>query len=245
MPYRRLQLTLPFPHEPGYAALDFVPDCSNQDALAWLGRPQDWPDRRLALWGDGGRGKSHLLHVWARDSGLTLLAGQTLRSLDAVPSSGGLALDDADTVADERTLLHVLNTARDGGLRLLLSGRTPPARWPVRLPDLSSRLRAITAVEIQPPSDALLRSLLMRMVADRQLKVGEAVQEWLLLRLPRAPGALREAVARLDRESMVRQQSITRTFAARVLDMEEFACADADDTSMTGLSPSSRPGGLL
>lgn len=241
MPYRRLQLTLPFPHEPGYAALDFVPDSSNQDALAWLERPQDWPDRRLALWGDGGRGKSHLLHVWARDSGCPPLQGQTLRGLDAVPQSGGLALDDADTVADEHTLLHLLNTARDRGLLLLLSGRTPPARWPVRLPDLSSRLRAITAVEILPPSDFLLRSLLMRMVADRQLTVGEAVQDWLLLRLPRAPGALREAVARLDRESMVRQQPITRAFAAKVLDMEDFA----DDMAAAGSSPSSRPAGFL
>jgi chromosomal replication initiation ATPase DnaA len=245
MPYRRLQLTLPFPHEPGYAALDFLPDSSNQDALAWLDRPEDWPDRRLALWGDGGRGKSHLLHVWAREAGFPLLQGQTLRGLDAVPPCGGLALDDADTVADEHTLLHLLNTARDRGLLLLLSGRTPPARWPVRLPDLSSRLRAITAVEIQPPSDALLRSLLMRMVADRQLKVGEAVQDWLLLRLPRAPGALREAVARLDRESMIRQQPITRAFAAKVLDMEEFAGNEANDLCMTGPSPSSRSGGLL
>jgi len=244
MSYDRLQLPLPFPHQPGYAALDFLADASNQDALAWLKRARDWPDRRLALWGDGGRGKSHLLHIWAREASAVLLAGQTLQSLDDVPASGALALDDADTVADERTLLHLLNTARDRGLSMLLSGRTPPARWPVHLPDLSSRLRAVTAVEIQPPSDDLLRALLMRMVADRQLKVGEAVQEWLLLRLPRSPGALREAVARLDRESMVRHQPITRALAARVLDMEELAGADADDFSMSGPALS-RLGGFL
>jgi len=243
MPYRRLQLTLPFPHDPGYTALDFLPDSSNQDALAWLDRPQDWPDRRLAVWGEGGCGKSHLLHVRARDSGFPLLEGQALRRLDVMPQSGGLMLDDADTIAEEHLLLHLLNTARDRGLRLLMSGRTPPARWPVRLPDLSSRLRAITAVEILPPSDALLRSLLMRMVADRQLTVGEAVQDWLLLRLPRSPGALREAVARLDRESMIRQQPITRSFAAKVLDMEDLA--GADEMSMAGSPPSSRLGRLL
>jgi chromosomal replication initiation ATPase DnaA len=243
MPYRRLQLTLPFPHDLGFATLDFLPDSSNQEALAWLDRPQDWPDRRLAIWGDGGRGKSHLLHVWARDFGFPLLEGQTLRNLDAMPESGGLVLDDADTIAEECTLLHLLNTARDRGLRLLMSGRTPPARWPVRLPDLLSRLRAITAVEVLPPTDTLLRSLLMRMVADRQLTVGEAVQDWLLLRLPRSPGALREAVARLDRESMIRQQPITRSFAAKVLDMEDLA--GADEMSMAGSPLSSRLGRLL
>jgi chromosomal replication initiation ATPase DnaA len=245
MPFERLQLALPFPHLPGYAALDFLPDTSNQEALAWLARPRDWPDRRLALWGQGGRGKSHLLHIWAQQSCAVLLAGQTLRSLDDVPESGGLVLDDADTIAEERILLHLLNTARDRGLSVLLSGRTPPARWPVGLPDLSSRLRAITSVEIQPPSDDLLRALLMRMVADRQLKVGETVQDWLLLRLPRSPGALREAVARLDHESMVCHLPITRSFAARVLDMDDLAVADADEVSMPGSPPSSRLGGFL
>jgi chromosomal replication initiation ATPase DnaA len=143
-----------------------------------------------------------------------------------VPEHGALALDDADTVADERLLLHLLNTARDRGLSVLLTGRASPSRWPIGLADLSSRVRAITAVEIEPPSDELLRALLMRMLADRQLKVGETVQEWLLLRLPRSPAALREAVARLDRESLVRQQPITRLLAACVLDMDDLEGAD-------------------
>ncbi len=245
MPYQRLQLPLPFPHQPGYAALDFLPDDSNQDALAWLSRPADWPDRRLALWGQGGCGKSHLLHIWAERHPAVLLAGQTLRGLDGVPESGAIALDDADTVADEQTLLHLLNTARDRGLVLLLSGRTPPARWPVRLPDLSSRLKAITAVEIQPPGDALLRALLMRMAADRQLRMGQSVQEWLLRRLPRSPAALREAVARLDRESMACQQPITRSLAARVLDMAEIGVADADEFFISAEPPSPRLAGFL
>ena len=45
-------------------------------------------------------------------------------------------------------LLHLLNTARDLARPVLLAGALPPARWPVRLPDLDSRLRAITAVEV-------------------------------------------------------------------------------------------------
>jgi chromosomal replication initiation ATPase DnaA len=50
---------------------------------------------------------------------------------------------------------------------VLLAARTPPAHWPVRLPDLASRLRATTAVEIAPPEDSLLRSLLARLLAER------------------------------------------------------------------------------
>jgi DnaA regulatory inactivator Hda len=245
MPHERLQLPLPFPHQPGYAALDFIPDDSNHEALAWLSRSAGWPERRLALWGQGGCGKSHLLHTFAQRHAAVLLAGQTLRGLDGVPEAGAIGLDDADTVADEHTLLHLLNIARDRGLFVLLSGRAPPARWPVRLPDLSSRLKAITAVEIHPPGDALLRALLLRMAADRQLRMGENVQEWLLRRLPRSPGALREAVARLDRESMACQQPITRSLAARVLELAETAVADVDEFFISSEPPSPRLAGFL
>jgi DnaA regulatory inactivator Hda len=244
----RLQLLLPFPHAPDYDSRDFLPAASNQQALAWL--DTDWPDRRLALWGPAGCGKSHLLHIWAQQTGARMLAPQmltdrTLQDLDGVPEIGALALDDADTVASEPLLLHLLNMARDRGLRVLLSGRTPPSRWPIHLPDLSSRLRAITAVEIRPPSDDLLAALLMHLLSDRQLSVAQPVQDWLLTRLPRSPAFLRQAVARLDRTSLMAGKAITRSFAASVLSDGGFAVADSDEVSMSGGDPSTEPPGFL
>jgi chromosomal replication initiation ATPase DnaA len=235
----RLQLLLPFPYEPGYDQRDFVPAASNHEALDWL--DADWPDRRLALWGPAGCGKSHLLHIWAERSGARILLGQALRNLDDVPTSGALGLDDADTVASETLLLHLLNTARDHALRVVLTGHAPPARWPVKLPDLSSRLRAITAVEIHPPSDDLLAALLMRLLSDRQLSVAQSVQDWLLARLPRSPAALRQAVQRLDRASLAFGKPITRSLAAGILADSEFALADADEFSISELDPSHQP----
>jgi chromosomal replication initiation ATPase DnaA len=224
-----LQLPLPFQHEPRYDVRDFIPARSNQDALAWL--DTDWPEQRLALFGPPGCGKSHLLHIWAERSGAVLLAGQTLADLDGLPMRGSLALDDADTVADETLLFHLLNTARDRGLRLLLSAGVAPSRWPVRLQDLSSRLRAITAIEIGQPGDDLLAMLLVRLLADRQLGVSQAVQDWLLVHLPRSPSVLRLAVARLDRASLAFGSAITRPLAARML--SDLVGAVPDDVCVT------------
>ncbi len=243
MSFERLQLLLPFAYTPSYDLRDFLPAASNREALAWLEAP--WPDQRLALWGPAGCGKSHILHIWAEQTGARLLMGQALQNLNEVPENGGMAIDDADTVAPEPLLLHLLNTARDRNLRVLLSGRTPPSRWPIQLPDLSSRLRAITAVEIRPPSDDLLAALLMRLVSDRQLTVTQPVQDWLLARLPRSPAALRQAVAKLDRASLASGKAITRSLAAKVLADDVLAVADADEVSMSGIDPSSQAQGFL
>jgi chromosomal replication initiation ATPase DnaA len=211
------QFPLPFPHQPAYAAADFLAAPSNQAALTWLDRADEWPDRRLAVWGEPGCGKTHLLRLWAGRRGATLLAGPDLRGLPEQPGAGGAAIDDADAIAEEPALLHLLNAAREARLPVLLAARTAPACWPASLPDLTSRLRAITAVEILPPEDSLLRSLLLRLLSDRQLAVGPGLQSWLLLRLPRSPAALREAVARLDQAALAAGGAVTRTIALAVL----------------------------
>lgn len=211
------QLPLPFVHQPTYAASDFMAAPSNEAARTWLDRTAKWPERRLALWGEAGVGKTHLLSLWARREHALHLRGPELCDLPQLPPSGGIALDDGDAVPDETILLHLLNAARDASLPVLLAARTPPARWAVRLADLASRLRAVTAVSIDPPEEPLLRRLMVRLLLDRQLGADSPVLDWLLLRLPRSAGAVREAAARLDRASLAAHRRIDRSVAAQVV----------------------------
>lgn len=207
---RPRQLVLPFPHAGSHAAEDFLEAPSNAAALGWLADTARWPQRRLALCGPEGTGKTHLLHVWARANGARLLAGARLPELSA---PGAAAVDDAD-LAPEEALLHLLNANAEQGQPTLLAARLPPARWHVALPDLASRLKAMTVAEILPPEDALLAALLARLLSDRQLVLAPQLQEWLLLHLPREAAALREAVARIDRLALAEGRRVTRALAA-------------------------------
>jgi chromosomal replication initiation ATPase DnaA len=209
-----MQLPLPFIHQESYDPADFLADPSNADALAWLGAP--WPGGRLAVWGVPGCGKTHLLHVWARRSGAAWLSGRLLRGLVDLPASGGVAVDDADR-AEEEPLLHLLNAAAEAGLPVLLAAPLAPARWATRLPDLASRLRAVTAVELGAPGEDLLRTLFASLLTARQLAVPEPLQDWLLLRLPRDPAALRAAAERLDHAALAAGRGVTQAIAAQVL----------------------------
>ena len=210
------QLSLPFAPAPHYAAADLVAAPSNAEARAWLARPTSWPEGRLALSGEAGCGKTHLLHLWSAEGGGEMLAGPFLRALPRTLARR-LAVDDADACPDEAVLLHLLNATREARCLVLLAGRTLPARWKVELPDLTSRLRALTAVSIGPAEDALLRPLLARLFAERQLRVSPLVQDFLLARLPRTPAALREAAARLDRRALATGGRISRPLAALVI----------------------------
>jgi chromosomal replication initiation ATPase DnaA len=218
---RQLALPLDLPHA---FVGDVLPDASNAEAMAWLARTEAWPAGRLAIFGPAGVGKSHLLRQVAASRGWRVLDGPALRG---VPRPGPTVLDDADCVAEEAALFHLINACAAAGLPLLLAGRAPPARWPVALPDLASRLRATAAVGIAEPSDRLLATLLARDFAERQLRVTEAVQDWLLARLPREAAAVAEAVARLDRAALAAGGAVTRPLArAALADWPGFAPFD-------------------
>jgi chromosomal replication initiation ATPase DnaA len=234
---RQLPLALDLPVSSARA--DLVEDSSNAAALAWLDRPEDWPAGRLALHGPPGVGKSHALAATAAARGWRLLRGPELRRREALdPGAPDTVVDDADCVAEETALLHLLNASAERGARVLLSGRDPPARWPVRLPDLASRLRAIHAVAIGPPSDALLGALLAKLFADRQLRVEPGMQSWLLARLPREAAALAEATARLDRAALAHGGAVNRALARQALaGWEGFGPDDSSGSQGPGTSP--------
>ena len=209
------QLALPFPYTPALTALDFLPHPGLGLALDFLAATPSWPQRRLALWGEPGAGKTHLLHLWAEEHGAALLAGPALE--EPFWPESAVAIDDADRVASEPTLLHILNAAAEARRPVLLTMSRPPARLPIRLPDLASRLRAMTAVEIGPADDGFLAALLARLLSERQLAVPAALQAWLLIRLPRTPAAIRDAVAWLDGAALAAKSGVTQKLAADAL----------------------------
>ncbi|MBR0658613.1 P-loop NTPase family protein [Neoroseomonas oryzicola] len=235
------QFALPLALPASASRADLIEDASNAEALAWLDQPDRWPGRRLALFGPEGVGKTHMARAFAAAHRWRWLDGPALRGLQA-PAGEGTVVDDADAVPEEAALLHLLNLAAERGEGLLLVGRDPPARWRVRLPDLASRLRAVTAIGIGHPGDALLGALLAKLFADRQLRVAPEVQTWLLARLPREAAALAEAVARLDRAALVAGLPVTRTLARAALEgWDGFGPAPGDDASETNTAVPSPP----
>ncbi len=213
------QLVLALDHAVSYAREDFLPGPSNTAALALIERWPDWPNRVMVLTGPEGAGKSHLATIWAEMAGARVLSAKLLGETD-LPSAfvtGALVLEDLEpTGLDERALFHLLNLAREEGAYLLITARTAPAALPVAIRDLASRLRALPVVTLTAPDDTLLRSLIVKLAADRQLSVDEPLVNYVAMRIERSFVAARAAVARLDEEAMRQHRPVTRALAAEL-----------------------------
>ncbi len=136
----------------------------------------------------------------------------------AALATGALVVEDLKPGAfEERALFHLINLAREEEAFVLLTARTAPAGWTLAVRDLGSRLRALPVVAMAPPDDALLRAVLVKLFADRQLAVDESLIGYVATRIERSFAAARAAVARLDQEAMRQQRPLTRALAAELL----------------------------
>ena len=216
------QLALALPHAESFAREDFLTGSSNGTALAMIERWPDWPDRALALTGPEGSGKSHLAAIWAEKSGARRIAARALGETDLLGAlaTGALVVEDAADELDERALFHLLNLVREEDEFLLMTAPASPAHWRVALADLASRLRAVPVVALSAPDDALLRALLVKLFADRQLAVDESLIGYLATRIERSFAAARETVALIDREALRQQRPVTRALAAETLKLK-------------------------
>jgi chromosomal replication initiation ATPase DnaA len=214
------QLALMLPHAESFARDDFLAGPGNAVALALIDAWPDWPNPVVMLVGEAGSGKSHLASIWAERAGARAVAARGL-SIAHVPdalATGALVVEDIDpTTIDQPALFHLLNLAREQTADVLLTARTMPANWSLDVKDLASRLRAVPVVQLKPPDDQLLRALIVKFCADRQMVVDESVVSYLLTRIERSFSAARLAVEALDAEALRRGRPITRTLASEVL----------------------------
>ncbi len=215
------QLVLNLPYRPAVGREDFLVVPSNEEAVDAIDAWPDWQHHGLALVGPAASGKSHLASVWQASSRAIFISTGDL-STKKVPeflTSGAVVIEDLPGEGlDEPALFHLLNLAREGDASVLLTSRTPPAHWPIKLPDLASRLRALPLAALNPPDDDLLQSVLIKLFSDRQLLVEVSVIKYLVVRMERSIEMAANLVAALDEAALSRKVKIGQRLAKEVLE---------------------------
>lgn len=231
------QLPLEFKHVPSSGRDDLLISDPLSAAIAIVDAWPQWPSPVVILAGPVGSGKTHLASIWRERSGAAEIHALEGAGAEAAAEAGPVLFEDVDRRGfDDRSLFHVINNVRQNGHTLLMTSRLWPMSWPVMLPDLRSRLKAATVVEIGEPDDELLSQVIVKLFADRQLFVDDRLVSYMVARMERSLDAAQKLVDRLDRLALSRGSRITRTLAQEVLgEMTEGEAPGHGDA----------PGGLL
>jgi chromosomal replication initiation ATPase DnaA len=171
----------------------------------------------VVLAGPAGSGKSHLASIWREWSGAENLPPDRLDRIGGAPAGPVLVDGIGEGPFDEAALFHLFNAVRANGAHLLLTSRRFPLAWGATLPDLVSRLKTVTIVEVHEPDDALLEGVITKLFADRQVEVEPHVVFYLARRIERSVATAIDVVDRLDRTALEEKSRITRSLAARIV----------------------------
>ena len=231
LPETPLQLVFDLPLREATGAGDFLVSGSNTAAAELVERWPHWPQPSAILVGPAASGKSHLAAVWARKAAAyTLTAGEIGEDAVALfqrDDVRALVIENIDLgIGDQRILFHLLNHARETGRHLLLTSQLAPGDIGVQLPDLRSRLRALSVMTISQPDDALLSAVVIKLFADRQLSVDPTVVSYLMRHMERSMAAARDVVSAIDTLALTRQRKVTRATAAEALTRLQALPAD-------------------
>jgi chromosomal replication initiation ATPase DnaA len=211
------QLRLDLERRPDYARAAFVISASTAQAVQALDGWPDWRGGALALVGPPGCGKTHLASVWAERMGAVTCPGQE-REPALTPRP--MVVEEAGRSLSEESLFHLLNLASRPGGGLLLTSRLAPNQWPVRLPDLRSRLNALPVAELEEPDDAVLDAMLRKFFRERNIRPSEELLAYLVRRIERSAQSAADVVRRLDEAAHASHRGVSRSLARLVLGEE-------------------------
>jgi len=204
-----VQLIIPFEFEPEFHGDDFIRCQCNVDAHRAVYNTEMWPDKRLLILGDAGSGKTHLANIWADINGAEVL-NPSAEPLFARP----LVIENIDQIVDESMLFHHLNTAHQKSLPILMTAQNIKK---YQLPDLNSRINSCYKSIIKEPSIELLKVILLKSLCDRQLKIGNDVLEYIVVRMQRSFFYVKMLVAQLDQASAKEKRNITIPFVRKII----------------------------
>jgi chromosomal replication initiation ATPase DnaA len=220
------QLSFDLPAKPALGRDDFFVAPSNAMAVALIDPTFAWPSGKLVLTGPKGSGKTHLAHVWAKESGARVVPAHALTEAD-VPelASGPIAIEDVPDIAEDalaqKALFHLHNMVLTHGHRLMLTGRPAPNLWGLGLADLQSRVQAATHAALEAPDDALLAVVLAKLFNDRQITPKPDVIPYLVGRMDRSFAAAAAVVEQLDRLALAEQRTLSRALAIRLMSSDQ------------------------
>ncbi|CBI76385.1 conserved protein of unknown function [Bartonella clarridgeiae 73] len=223
---REMQLPLDFSYKSIFQFDDLVVTDSNRMAFQLINHWPNWVPPIAILIGDKGSGKTHFSSVWAQKANALNIFYDEIDQFIVEASSGKpFLIENIDSgEIDEIGLFHLINIIKQANLHvnhatLLMTARTLPSAWNLKLNDLKSRLNSVMLVALEQPDDELLTAIAFKLFSDRQITVHSDIIYYLINRCERSLFSLKCIIDSVDRLALQRKSKVTRAIITEVINM--------------------------
>ena len=209
------QKTLNFGHKDDYSVKNLYRSTCNEIAINFI---NEWPKTTInnnifCIYGPSGSGKTHISKVWMEKSNAIIFNGISDLSFDYLSGfDRNLIFEDIALNKNwpENLLFEFINEIKSSRLSLLITCNSDPLKIKWKTKDLISRFTSFTNIEIKLPDDILIRKLLIKQFADRQLSLDSEQIEYISKRIERSYSSIIRIVDRVDNLALQHKKAISK-----------------------------------
>lgn len=218
-----MQLCFNFPSQDKFLPEDFITSSCNDAVFSFVSNynPNNKTTPKIfAISAPKSAGKTYLACIWQKKMGaefldLTGLKNANLAQL--IKPNKSYIIEDIDQIKEQELLLAIFNLAQEKSSFLMLTSKINLNRLGLKIKDLDSRLKNVFCLNISKPDDDLIKMLLIKSFANKQLKVNNKVIDFLTKNLNRSFDSIFDVVKLLEFYSQEKKRRITIILAKEVL----------------------------
>lgn len=198
---------------------DFMVSECNRTAFQLVDSWPNWFGSGLFIYGPKGCGKTHLAHLFAdkvrastanptpvkiiRASAVTM---RNIRRL--AQESTAIVIENVQPENNNEALFHLFNLFNVEGKYMLWTAETAPNQKRFPLKDLQTRLNMLPRAAISEPDDIMLQMLIIKLFADRQIKITPEILQYIVNNAPRSFAYIETLVEEIDKISLAYSSAV-------------------------------------
>tara|TARA_B110000285_G_scaffold228761_1_gene292258 strand:- start:400 stop:1053 length:654 start_codon:yes stop_codon:yes gene_type:complete len=198
------QLTFRFPFKTNYFEEDFYVSTNNFEAYKLIESWPKWPSKFINIFGPSGCGKTHLANILNKKINSFFIKASNLNnnSLPLIKIKECLIIDGYLNNVEEKLFYSILNQCHLSNQYVIINSLEPIQSLKVKLNDLKSRFSSFVNINIDLPTDELIKVIISKNFSDKQVKIDSKLLEYILKNIERSYKGIFDLIDKLDNFSL-------------------------------------------
>ena len=216
------QLVFKFPFKTTYFEKDFFVSTNNFEAYKLIESWPKWTEKKINIFGPSGCGKTHLINILSKKLKLLSINAKKFdeKINKLVEKFDCIVIENLEENMDEKLLYSFINHVLQLNKILIINSKKSLKKFKVNLVDLKSRLNSFMEIQIQLPTDDLIRVIISKTFSDKQIELSNKNLEFIIKNIERSYEKVFKFIKDIDNKSLSTGKSININLIKKVLSDE-------------------------
>ena len=213
------QLVFKFPFKTTYFEKDFFVSTNNFEAYKLIESYPKWPEKQINIFGPSGCGKTHLINILSKKLKLLPVDAKKFdeKVNNVVEKFDCIVIENYRGNINENLFYSFINQVLQNDKILIINSLIKIKNYKIDLIDLKSRLDSFLEIQINLPTDDLIRVIISKTFSDKQIDLSNKNLEFIVKNIERSYDKILKFTKDIDNISLSTGKSININLIKKVL----------------------------